>query len=717
MTETTEKRAATQRERPTPRHERRTGRRAIVSALVIIGWLLIAGALASQSGKLADVVESGAAGYLPTDSQAKEVFDATEKFGDEYASPAIVVWSSDGALSGRQRDAIRTSVGGVRDTFGSQLASGGVQGPVWSKDGSTAQAIVMFAGSNPDDSTDAVEDLRADLEAPAGTRVQVTGPAGTVADMQEALGAVDIMLVAVTCTVILIILLITYRSLLLPFLVIAIGGLALGASLGALYLLVKADVLAMGAEVQGITSVLVLGCATDYAMLMIARFRDGLADGLDKGEAARFAVHRTVEPILASGGTVILGLLCLTLSGLGMNRELGPAAAIGVLFALVAMLTMLPAVLALIGRTALWPLRRLSRGSRGRMAWNVRLIKRHPRRVWMLTTAALLVAGVGAVGLNAGGLTEGDMVIGSSVESRDGQEQLDLAFPGSAGSPTIVLVDRDQADRAAELISDTPGVESVEPWVLPGSEPPTEPVVDGRVRLDASLTHSPESSEALDTVEVLRDRLDALPVSERTLIGGQAAIRLDFNQTAADDRWVLGLLLVVVLVVVCLLLRSVVAGVLIVTSVAVSFMAALGIATVAFQDIFGFPGVDATFPIHACVFLVALGVDYSIFLMSRVREEVKLNGPISGVLTGLTATAPVITGAGLVLAATFAALALVPLVLMVQLAFIVSVGVLLDTFIVRSLLVPALALDLGRWTWWPSRLARSSHSEAVSEQP
>ncbi len=694
-----------------PGHESRRPRWLVPVGILLI-WIALAVVLAGQAGKLGTVVESGATGYLPAGSASRQVAELTQAYGDEVSLPGVVIWTRDGGdLTSADTREIDAQIAALAKDFDGDLTSAGVIGPLPSDDGRAVQVVLPFAGDDTDVAGAHVQDARALLDSPQlpdGLQVAVTGPAGVQADMKEALGAIDFLLIGVTSALILVILFAVYRSLLLPFLVIMVGGVALGSAMGMLYLLAKADVIQIGAEVQGIISVLVLGCATDYAILLTSRYSTQLRTGADPAAAMKVAWRKTVEPVVASAATVILGLLCLLFSDLGLNKQLGPAAAIGVFFAMVAMLTLMPAVLVLLGRSAFWP-RKLTPVTEGSGTITTKLahvVGRHPRVVWTVTAVLLLACATGVLGLNAGGLSDSDMVIGDDVESRTGQQRVDTHFPGGVGSPVIILVDADEQTRARRIVERLPAVDSVQVWTGPDQGPGAADaparVVDGRVRLDATLAPAPDSGAAIDAVTQLRvDLADVGTAAEPTLVGGQTAVKIDFNDAAISDRWVLLLLLAVVLIVIGLLLRSIVAALVVVASVVLSFLAAMGVSTLVFQHLLGFPGVDATFPIHAFVFLVALGVDYSIFLMSRVREEVLEHGPHEGVLRGLRQTSGVITSAGLVLAATFASLALVPLVLMVQLAFIVAFGVIVDTLIVRSMLVPALALDLGRHMWWP----------------
>lgn len=701
MTTTNDRRPAADID--TPRHEGPAPRRRWLPWLTLLAWLLVGGGLISQAANLPEVVESGASAYLPQDSASKQVTELSEAYGDEAALPAVVVWTREGGLTADDQAQIAQAAQTVTAGVGEQLTTMGAVGPIPSEDGTSAQLVLPIAGTDTAVAADVVETIRSEVGDQGSLVTRVTGPAAVQADMQTALGAIDVLLVAVTCSVILVILLAVYRSLLLPFMVIAVGVLALGAAHGAIYLLADAGLIRIGAEVQGIVSVLVLGCATDYAMLLVHRYSQELRRGEERQRALSEAVRRSWEPIVASAATVIVGLLCLVLSSLGLNRQLGPAAAIGVLIAMVAMLTLMPALLRLVGPAVFWP-RRLTRQPGEVRAGRVgRLLLARPRTVWVVTSLVLIACASGVLNLRTGTLTDGDMVIGEAVESRLGAEQLHEHFPSSLGSPAIILVPAENADAARAVAGSVDGVADVSTWT--GGAPGGEPVeVQGRVRLDATLQDDPDSTQATQTVRELRDALAQTSEPGRdTLVGGQSAVRVDFNDAAEQDRRILLLILGVVLVIMALLLRAVVAAVVVVASVVLSFFAAMGVSTWVFQDLLGFPGVDATFPIHAFVFLVALGVDYSIFLMSRVRECVLTSGPRLGVVQGLRETGAVITSAGIVLAATFAALALVPIVLMVQLAFIVAFGLMLDTMIVRTLLVPALAVDLGRPMWWPSR--------------
>ncbi|MFI7067110.1 MMPL family transporter [Kribbella sp. NPDC050124] len=697
--------------------------RWLIPAVVILVWLGAGGWLGVVGGNLGDVVSSGAATYLPRNAEATEVADLNKRFGEAETLPAIVVYSRDAALTDADRRVIGEQIVAINRELGSMLAEPAT-GPRVAADGRAATVIVPFAGADENKVSGHVTTLRGLVSGGDGLTVHITGPAGVQADLKDALGAIDLMLVLVTMAVILVILIVVYRSLLLPFLVLLVAGLALGAAQGVIYLLAKQHVLSLGAEVQGILNVLVLGAGTDYALLLVARYREELRRHESRFDAMRVAWRNSLGPIAASGGTVALGLLCLLISDLSLNRDLGPAGAIGIGCALLAMLTLMPPVLMLLGRAAFWP-RRPGYGTEAVELTGIwsrvsRFVQRRPRILWIGTALGLVVMALGVVRLDATGIPQNEMIISGDVESVAGQEELARHFPAGSGSPVIVIADAGRIADVSDAARKVDGVASVDPYVgaqagapAPGA---SAVVVDGLARVDVTLADAPDSKAALDTLKRLRHELGGVPEAHAKA-GGYTAVLVDFNDAATRDRGVMPLLLLVVGVVVAVLLRSIVAPLLLLATVVLSYLAAIGLSALMFRDVFGFSAVDATFPLHAFVFLVALGIDYNIFLMTRVREESVRAGARRGMIIGLTVTGGVITSAGVVLAATFAALAVIPLVLLVQLAFTVAFGVLLDTFVVRSLLVPALALDVGRLMWWPGRLGRTPHPPATPPTP
>ena len=452
----------------------------------------------------------------------------------------------------------------------------------------------------------------------------------------------------------------------------------------------------------GILTVLVFGAGTDYALLLVARYREELHRHEDHHEAMAVALGRAAPAIAVSGFTVVLALLCLLVAQLSDIAALGPACAAGIVCALAAQLLFLPALLAAVGRRALWPF--VPRPGQGRRQetgafWRLsRALVRHPRRSWV---SLALVLGVCCFGLIAyqGGVNQQNGFRGT-VGSVEAQAILVANFPAGETAPASMLVTKAAAASAAKVARSTPGVS--------GSSAPT---VLGTMRLvDISLAAPPTSAAAARAVVALRERLAA--AGDHALIGGETATNVDLDAAAGHDRGlIIPIVLAVVLVMLALLLRSLVAPAVLVASVLLSYLASLGVSSVVFRGLFGFPGFDASVPIFGFVFLVALGVDYNIFLMARVREEAA-KGAVPGVQRGLAVTGAVITSAGVVLAATFAVLGVLPLIALTEVGFLVAFGVLVDTTLVRSALVPALAMDIGPRLWWPSSLVALSRTSA-----
>ena len=703
-------------------------RRALIAAaLIVVAWLGVAGFLGSRGVHLSEVSQSGSLSYLPPESESVAVLNLSKSFGPEQDTlPAVVVFERTTGLTDGDKAAVADAATSIDTSLGSAM-TGKTIGPIFSEDGQAAQLIVLFTGTNTSTVVPHVEELRALLKPPAGLSAHVTGPAGTAADLHDATGAIDILLIVVTSVVILLILVVVYRSVLLPLLVLTVAGIGLLAAMGLLYLLADQGVITIGSEVQGIFSVLILGAGTDYALLMIGRYREQLKEGADRKVALRTAWRYSLAPIISSGGTVILALLCLLFSDLGLNRALGPAGAIGVACAVIVMITLLPAVLLLCGRAVFWPRREAiaaptepvrSVGGRGLWVRISSLVERRSHLVWIGSVLVLGLMALGVTQLNAKGLSDADYILDDDIGSKIGTQIVDRHFPGGGSNPAVLIAKAPQAQQVAAAAAAVPGVAQVVPYT--GAEDGVgdgrPKVVNGLVQYNVILDANPQSQEAQAAVERLRDAVHAVP-GANAMIGGATAIALDFNTTAAEDRGLLPLLLLVVLVVVAVLLRALIAPILLVATVVLSYLAAIGVSALVFEHIFGFPGVDSTFPLHTFVFLVALGVDYNIFLITRVHEESLRHGTKQGVLIGLRTTGGVISSAGIVLAATFAALAVVPLVLLIELAFTVAFGVLLDTLLVRTLLVPSLIYDVGRFVWWPGQLWIGARRARPADRP
>jgi putative drug exporter of the RND superfamily len=684
-------------------------RRWLWPAVAIVVWLLIGGPLGSLQGKVSEVQQNDNAAFLPQSAESTEVIALDKKFVPVETSPAIVVYGRDGGLTPADKAKITADTAAAVAQFGDKLAGPAI-GPVLSEDGEAAEVILQFRGSDVDKLRPDVAWLRDRISTDPGLQAHVAGPVGLFADLSEAFEGIDGVLLLVTGGVILLILLVVYRSPLLPFLVLLCAGLALTLANGVVYLLAKADVLTLSGQSQGILDVLVLGAGTDYALLLVSRFREELRRNQSRYDAMRVAWKASVEPITASGGTVILGLLCLLVSDLASNRSLGPIGAIGIACALAAMLTLLPAILVLLGRAAFWPFRPRfgSPPAEERGLWSAvaRTVGRRPRLIWALTALLLLVFAAGITRLDADGIPQTES-FSTQVDSKSGQQLIAAHFPAGSGSPAQIIANASTLDAVVAAAAAVPGVAAVVPYTgafVPGVPPK---VVDGLVRIDATLQAEADSVASGETITKLREAVRAVPGADAK-VGGFSAINLDVQKTSQRDRIVIiPLVLLVVFVILSLLLRSLVAPLLLVATVVLSFLATLGVSGVVFRDVVGFAGADSAFPLFAFVFLVALGVDYNIFLMTRVREEVANRGHQAGTLAGLAVTGGVITSAGVVLAATFSALAVLPLVFLVELAFAVAFGVLLDTLVVRSLLVPALTVDVGRRVWWPGALRRA----------
>lgn len=672
--------------------------RWLVPVLLLLGWLAVGAVGGPYAGRLGEVAENDNAAFLPSDAESTEVADARADFQDADVLPAVVVWE---APDGLAPEAAGEAAAQLERVAGLDGITPPVSPPIPSEDGNALTAVVQIDTSGAAEVDAVVEEIRATLGEAAGAAVHVTGPAGFAADLGSAFAGIDGVLLVVALAVVLVILLVVYRSPILPLAVLVSSVLGLGLASWAVYLLADAGTLTLNGQSQGIMSILVVGAATDYALLLVARYREELREHRGRFEAMATALRRAAGPIVASGGTVIAGVLCLLLSNLNSNRSLGPVAALGIGASLLAALTFLPAVLVLLGRAAFWPFRPRygSEAPEHAGVWDrvARLVGRRPRALWAGVGAVLLALTALVPTFRADGVSESELFL-DRVEAVEGQEALSRHFPGGAGSPVLVLSSSGDADRVAQAATGVDGVS-------PAANAPEPQIAGDRALLELTLADPADSDAAVGTVRELRAALD--DVGEDVLVGGRTAELLDTNEISARDRTlIIPVVLAVILLVLIGLLRSVLAPVLLVLTVVLSFAATLGVAGLVFDHVLGWPGADPGVPLFAFVFLVALGIDYNIFLMSRVREESASIGTRPGVLRGLAVTGGVITSAGLVLAATFSALAVIPILFLAQIAFLVAFGVLLDTFVVRSLLVPALAYDLGPRVWWPNRRLR-----------
>lgn len=707
---------------PEARSRAATWLRILLPAVLILTWLALAGIGGPLFGKVSEVSTNEQTSFLPASAESTLVQERLGAFLGEDEVPAIIVAAGDGALDEADRSALEALAADLVDIDGVVQVSPLIP----SEDGSAAQIVALLdrgAGSAP--IGDTVELLREAIAGAGldGLDAKITGPAGFSADITTAFAGIDGILLLVALAAVLIILVIVYRSPILPILVLSTSVAALSLAILVVFNLAKSGALTLSGQTQGILFILVVGAATDYGLLYTARYREALGEHRSAWAATKSAWKGTVEPILASGGTVIAGLMCLLLSDLVSNQQLGPVASIGIVAAMLSGLTLLPAFLLAFGRVAFWPVaptperprtRDDRKGIWGRVA---SLVGRRARAVWIITALALGAGALGMTQLQADGVPSSEFVVGES-EARDGQAILSDHFPGGSGTPAYIVADEADLEAVAEAAADVDGVDAVAvssedspvgtiPFPAPqggpfaGAEPT---VLDGQVLLQATFSDAPDSDAAQQAVRDLRAAVHE--ASDGALVGGTTAAAIDTNDTSRHDRaLIIPIILAVIAVILMVLLRSIVSALLLIVTTVLSYGTALGVGAWILEAM-GIPRMDPSVPLFAFVFLVALGVDYNIFLMTRVREEVGKHGHREGVLRGLRVTGGVITSAGVVLAATFAALGVIPVLFLLQLAIIVALGVLIDTIVVRSLLVPALALDIGPKTWWPSKLGR-----------
>jgi RND superfamily putative drug exporter len=664
--------------------------------LVVVAWLALGAAAGPLARQVSDVYENDVTAWVPRAAEATRARELASRFPGGQELTAVVVYARAGGLT----DADRAKAAADRRVLAGLIPGRRVQPPVASPDGQALLLGVALDGRDEDATYDATVRIRRQVTAgaPPGLQVKVTGPAGFMVDAADAFGQIDTTLLLATVAVVAALLLLTYRSPVLWLLPLVAVFLANGIASAAVYLLASNGMLTVNGQSGGILTVLVFGAGTDYALLLVARYREELHRHADPHRAMAAALRRAGPVLLASAATVVAGLLCLLAAEMNNTRSLGPVGALGIACALLAMTTLLPALLVLCGRWLFWPRIPLSgsalRAERAVWARVGDRIARRPRAVWVATAVVLAALATGAIGMRTG--IPGEDAYTTSPDAVAGQQLLARHYPAGAAAPAEVTADAAAEPVVTATVRATPGVAAVLPATSAGE----------LMRVGVVLADPADSPAAERTVQRLRDALHAIPGAD-ALVGGWTATNLDVATAAHHDRAVvIPLVLAVVFVVLAVLLRALVAPLLLIATVVLSFFAALGASWLAADRLAGFPAFDHQLVLIGFVFLVALGIDYNIFLMTRVREEVGRLGHRPGVLRGLAATGSVITSAGLVLAATFAVLSVLPVTWMVELGVLVAVGVLLDTFVVRSVLVPALALDAGAATWWPSRHPR-----------
>ncbi|MGH8963542.1 MAG: MMPL family transporter [Jatrophihabitantaceae bacterium] len=715
----------------------------LVAGLAVL-WFLIGASGGPYQGKLSEVQKNDNSAYLPGSAESTKVSNEVGKFTPVETVPGFIVYERAGGLTAADKAKIASDRAKFLTVAG--VAADQVGAPVFSQREPAAYVSAPLIAKDNGKEVDGkkLADVEkavvkiAQTDVPAGLTVRPAGPGGLIVAFIDSFNGIDGSLLLAAGLVVIVILLVVYRSPVLWFFPLFSAVLALGAAALIIYPLAKHNVITLNGQSQGILSVLVIGAGTDYALLLVSRYREELHTHASRVEAMTRAWRGAAPAIGASAITVIIGLMCLTLGELNSDKSLGPVCAIGIACTVGVMLTFLPAFLVLFGRWVFWP--RVphvdnqadiaTHGAWGRFAG---AIGRHPRRSWLITAVFLLICVAGITTLKTDGLTVTESFT-SKPDAVKGQATFDKAFDNGAGAPAQIIASAGKADQVIAAAKTVPGIDTTDGGVCiatdyakvaklikgnggkipPGAQtsgcaPPIAQVspVGGKILIDANLTSRYDTAQAADAVVALRKTVHAI-AGAQAKVGGQTAATYDVQAASRHDRnLIIPIVLIVILLVLGLVLRAILAPVLLILTVVLSFSAALGVSAVVFNHVFHFANADPAFPLFAFVFLVALGIDYNIFLMTRVREETLKHGTRTGILRGLSVTGGVITSAGVVLAATFIVLGVLPLVFLAELGFAVAFGVLLDTILVRSVLVPALSHDIGRRIWWPSKLAHA----------
>lgn len=707
-------------------------------AFVFVG--LIMGPLASEKSETAPTVG------LPSDNETVLVDEALKELPGQDGTAAVIVYRT---ISGKEMtDAQKewvlgketiftppfpgakpqvTVEGGVAEKFAEysniELPNGDKVVPPakLSEDGTTAVVTVpmdkytspetcTIDGKSQECSTVQLADKRvADMrdlskkEIPAGLETALTGPEGFLVDVSNVFKGANFTLLGVTALVVMVLLLITYRSPVLwaiPLLTVGVADAISGDLAGKVASWF--GITNLDGSVTGILSVLVFGAGTDYALLLISRYREELFHTANRREAMKTAWMGAAPAIFASGMTVILSLSTLALADLQGTRALGIACATGVLVAMVGALFVLPVLLVSFGTWIFWPARpkvgQTPKTENGLWAKLGRGVSKRPVAVSIIGVLVLGALASGAAGVKIG-LSSTEQFL-KKPEAVVGQEYLAKAFPAGTTSPSTVIVKNGFADEVVAAAEMVDGVDSAEVAVDGAGKPIKN---DSVTKINVVLNGESRSEEAFAAITALREKVHAVE-GANALVGGQDAQYLDVkNAYAKDQGIIIPLILGLVFIVLVFLLRSLVAPVLLLLTVVGSFFASLGAGWLLFVNVFGFPALDLSVYLFSFLFLVALGVDYNIFLVTRAQEESGKLGLREGMIKALASTGGVITSAGVLLAAVFAVLGVLPLVALAQVGAIVCIGVLLDTLLVRTVIVPALAFIAGEKFWWPRK--------------
>jgi RND superfamily putative drug exporter len=670
--------------------------------LVIGLWMALAAVMVPLSGKLSSVTTDRAVDTLPASAESTKVAVLEDSLPGGEDNTFVFVYHRAGGLTYADRAIVERHYTALARKYPPKTAAAEEDddGPATtlSNDGEAMMFTldVSTAYGPPEELIGPVRDAAKDR--PTGLDLEVTGEAAIDGDLDAVFDGIDLQVFLTTVLVVTILLILTYRSPVLWFVPLVAVGVAALTSMATVYLLVKGFGIVVDNQNSALLTILVFGVGTDYALLLIARYRETLHHHQNVRVAMIAALRGSSPAIVASAATVIAGLLCLLAADLNSISGLGPIGAAGILCALVAMLTLFPAVLVVLGRWIFWPaIPRFGAAVQDKPGLWERLGAAINRRRWVATLGSFGILAVLCIGLtgNTGDLREQDQ-FPTPPESVTGFTSLRQHFPELGGQPMTIFTRPAYQQQVLDVVKRTPGVAQAE----------AGQTVQGWADISVFPTDAPDTPAEYDTIKRVRTAVHAVNGAE-AIVGGPSAENLDTEVTTSrDEKLVIPLVLAVVLIVLALLLRAIVAPLVLMATVIVSFAAAFGGSVFVFDTILGFKGIDYSVPLLAFLFLVALGVDYNIFLASRAREETIRLGTRDGMLKALSATGGVITSAGLVLAATFAVLVSLPLVMLIEVGFLVAFGVLLDALLVRSVLVPALTLLIGRRMWWPSRLSR-----------
>jgi putative drug exporter of the RND superfamily len=670
--------------------------------LVVALWIAIVAVASPFAAQLGDVETNDGSVFLPDGAESVEVNELLEQFENGETVPAVIVYEREGGLTESDLDAIEADREAIADAFPPDAV-----GDINQSESGEAAIFNVEVSGDFERIEDEVPVLREIVQSGDGLNVFVSGQAGFSYDAIQVFGGINLTLLLASAVVVTILLLVIYRSPFVWIVPLIVVGVANQLATGLIYGMVTQFGLTASGQNNGILAILIFGVGTDYALLLIARYREELRNFEDDHVAMKSALRRAGPAILASGGTTILGLMCLLLANLNSTSGLGPIGATGILSAFVAMLTLLPAIMVIAGRRIFWPfVPRYGEAEQEREGiWHRigRAISYRPRPIWIGTTIALVIM-IGGMLTLGDDLTQEESFRGDP-ESLAGQQVIARNFTAGSSNPTIIVADAAAAEEVAAVVQETDGVDTVFPSGEAGD----------RVSLGVILNAEPESDEAFATIERLRTRLDDVS-SGQALVGGPDATELDTQNANSRDRLIVTpAVLLVVLAILILLLRGLVAPLLMVGTTIISFHASLGVVAVVFTSILGYSGISDYVILLAFVFLITLGIDYNIFLMTRIKEETASSDTAEATKRGLIATGGVITSAGVVLGATFLVVAVLPLIELLQLGIIVAFGVLLETTIVRSIVLPALVMDLDEKTWWPGRSLRKGGSPVVGD--